>query len=62
VLDLDPFGDQDDLDREVVESLSTAVRLGFDDVQKLKFAAEHTEILGRVQAHMAWANENDGLE
>lgn len=60
VLDLDPFGGQDDLDREVVESLSTAVRLGFDDVQKLKFAAEHTEILGRVQAHMAWANENDG--
>ncbi|WP_426424203.1 DEAD/DEAH box helicase [Bradyrhizobium genosp. A] len=54
VLDLDPFGDQDDLEREVVESLSTAVRLGFDDVEKLKFAAEHPEILGRVQAHLAW--------
>jgi hypothetical protein len=47
VLDLDSFGDQDDLEREVVESLSTAVRLGFDDVEKLKFAAEHPKIWAR---------------
>ena len=46
VLDLDPFSEQGDLDREVVESLSTAVRLGFDDVEKMKFATDNAEDIG----------------
>jgi hypothetical protein len=30
VLELDPFGKQEDLSREIIESLSTAVRFRFD--------------------------------
>ncbi|MCK1732962.1 DEAD/DEAH box helicase [Bradyrhizobium sp. 138] len=58
VLELDPFSEQDDLDREVVESLSTAVRLGFDDLEKLKFATDNADSLGRVQAHLAWTKSS----
>ena len=39
-------------------SFSTAVRLGFDDVEKMKFATDNAEILGRVQAHLAWVEES----
>jgi hypothetical protein len=59
VLELDPFEEQEELSRELIESLSTAVRLGFDDVERLKFATRDPKLLGRVQAHQAWAAEND---
>jgi hypothetical protein len=58
VLELDPFDEQEDLDSELIESLSTAVRLGFDKVEKLTFATENANIIGRVQAHEAWAAQN----
>jgi hypothetical protein len=58
VLELDPFDEQEELDSELIESLSTAVRLGFDKVEKLTFATENTNIIGRVQAHEAWAAQN----
>jgi hypothetical protein len=58
VLELDPFDEQDDLSRELIESLSTAVRLGFDELPKLKFATDNSKLLGRVQAHRMWTVDN----
>lgn len=55
VLDLDPFGRQEELDREMIESLGTAVRLGYDAVEKMSFATQNMNLLGRVQTHRAWA-------
>ena len=55
VTELDPFDAQEDLSRELVESLGTAVRLGYDSVEKLTFATQNASLLGRVQAHRAWA-------
>jgi superfamily II DNA/RNA helicase len=51
---VDPFDVQGGLDRGLVEGLGTAVRRGFDTVEKLSFAAENKAILGRVQMHKAW--------
>lgn len=58
VEDLDPFDQQETLDRDVVGSLSAAIRKGFDTKEKLQYAIEHNHLLGRVQAHAAWANEH----
>jgi hypothetical protein len=35
--------------------LSTAVRRGFDTPAKLQFALNDKKLIGRVQAHKAWA-------
>lgn len=55
VTELDPFDTQEELSRELVESLGTAVRLGYDSVEKLTFSTQNANLLGRVQAHRAWA-------
>jgi hypothetical protein len=55
VTELAPFDAQEGLSRELVESLGTAVRLGYDSVEKLTFAMQNATLLGRVQAHRAWA-------
>jgi hypothetical protein len=60
VLELDPFDDQEDLSRELVENLSTAVRLGFDEVEKITFAIQNPRLLGRVQVHQTWAERSSG--
>jgi hypothetical protein len=57
VLELNPFGQQEGLSRELIEGLSTAVRLGFDELEKQAFASDDAKLLGRVQAHEAWAAE-----
>jgi hypothetical protein len=46
--------ENEDLDFQLIECLSAAVRKGFDTVDKLLFASENREILGRVQAHNIW--------
>jgi hypothetical protein len=56
VKDLDPFAEQTSLNQQVVESLSAAVRKGFDTPEKLFFASQHKSILSRVQMHEAFAN------
>ena len=58
VTELHPFNSQEELSRELVESLGTAVRLGYDSVEKLSFATQGTNLLGRVQAHRAWAAQH----
>lgn len=57
VTELDPFDAQEELSRELVESLATAARLGYDSVEKLTFATQNASLLGRVQAHRAWAGQ-----
>lgn len=49
--DVDPFDEQKELSREVVESLGTAVRRGFDTPEKLNFAKENEHLLSRVLMH-----------
>lgn len=61
VQDVDPFDQQDDLDRQLVECLGTAVRRGLDDVQMLFFTSEKRELLCRVQIHEAWKHRFDGF-
>lgn len=58
VEELDPFDGQEDLDRGLIESLGSAVRRGFDSVDKLSFATERKHLFGRVQAHLAWSQEH----
>jgi hypothetical protein len=52
-----PFEDRVDLDQQAVEVMSTALRLGFDTADKLFFARETKDALGRVQAHLMWRNQ-----
>lgn len=62
VEDVDPFDQQADLRRDLVDILGTAVRLGFDTPEKFSFANESTIKWSRVQAHAAWATRHDDLE
>ncbi|MCG6560729.1 DEAD/DEAH box helicase [Ruegeria sp. 1NDH52C] len=58
VKELDPFDKQEDLDQQVVEVMSTALRLGFDTADKLFFARDNKDALGRVQAHLLWQQQS----
>lgn len=55
VAEVDPYERQDDLRADVVEALSSAVRLGYDSPEKLAFSFENAEILARVGVHRAYA-------
>lgn len=59
VKDVDPFEQQEDLDKQLVECLGTAVRKGFDSTEKLLFANDNPSILSRVQIHETW--EKSGI-
>jgi hypothetical protein len=50
-----PSVKKEGLNPELVELLSTAVRRGFDTPAKLQFALNDKKLIGRVQAHQAWA-------
>jgi hypothetical protein len=56
VKDLNPFEAQPTLNQTLVETLSTAVRKGYDTPDKLAYAAQHKSILSRVQMHESYAN------
>lgn len=58
VKDVNPFEQQEDLDKQLVECLSTAVRRGFNSTEKLFFASKNPSILSRVQVHEAWKKSN----
>ena len=49
------------VETKLIQSLSAAVRKGFDSVDKLEFANSHREILGRVAAHLSFAEERERL-
>jgi len=48
---IDSFNEQNELRREVVECLGTAVRRGFDTPEKLNFARQNENLLSRVKMH-----------
>jgi DEAD/DEAH box helicase len=54
---LDAVTAQDELDEAVLQSLTAAVRRGFDTVEKLEFANSRRDILGRVQCHRVYEEE-----
>ena len=55
VKQVNPFRAQEDVNIEVVECLGTAVRRGFDTVEKLNFAKQNEHLLSRVVMHEAYA-------
>lgn len=56
--EIEPYDIQPELSPQVVESLSAAIRLGYDTPEKLLFASHKKSILSRVQMHEAFAAEN----
>jgi hypothetical protein len=56
VKQVNPFRAQEDVNIEVVECLGTAVRRGFDTVEKLNFAKQNEHLLSRVVMHEAYAS------
>jgi superfamily II DNA/RNA helicase len=59
--DVDPFDKQEDLDRQLIECLGTAVRKGLNEVAMLFFASEKKDLICRVQIHEAWKNRGQEL-
>jgi len=55
--EVDPFDVQQALSRQLVESLSPAIRKGFDTPEKVTFASQNPTILSRVQLHSLWNAE-----
>lgn len=49
--ELDATSSQSSLDLELLQSLASAVRRGFDTVEKLQFANSNRDVLGRVKLH-----------
>lgn len=49
--EINPYETQESLSPEIIESLSTAVRLGYDLPEKLSFAFSNPKILSRVGVH-----------
>lgn len=60
VLEVDPFDAQEDLSRQLVELLGTAVRRGYDAPEKVLYAEERPAVLGRVQMHELWRQQLGG--
>jgi len=58
VTEVNPYEAQGDLSSDVVDSLSTALRLGYDTPEKLSFSFSNPGILSRVGAHQAYLQEN----
>lgn len=59
---VDPFDDEVTVDMDLVATLATAVRRGFDDPRLVEFSASNPSILSRVQLHMEWKSQRDHLK
>ena len=55
VTEVNPYEIQENLSPDVVDCLSTAIRLGYDTPQKLNFAFSNPLILSRVGVHRAYS-------
>lgn len=51
---VDPFEAQEDLRKDVIECLGTAVRKGFNTPEMIGFSEKLPKSSSRVQVHMAW--------
>lgn len=58
VTEINPYDSQESLSPEVVEALSTAIRLGYDSPEKLAFSFENPAILSRVGVHQAFIQQS----
>ena len=61
VKEVNPYDAQEELSAKVVESLGTAVRLGFDTPEKLSFFFKQPNILCRVDAHNQFVSAGDSM-
>ncbi|WP_022951212.1 DEAD/DEAH box helicase [Leucothrix mucor] len=57
VTEVDPYDTQENLLPDVVDSLSMAIRLGYDTPEKLKYSISNPSILSRVAVHQAYFQE-----
>jgi hypothetical protein len=57
IKEADPFDAQQDLSRQLVECLGTAVRKGYDAPEKVSFAGSNPAVLSRVRMHELWAEK-----
>lgn len=55
VTEVNPYDTQESLSPDIVESLSTAIRLGYDTPEKLKFSFSNPAILSRTGIHQAYS-------
>ena len=51
---VDPYQRQPNLDSELVECLSTALRRGYNTVELVHFAFSRKDLISRVHVHAAW--------
>ncbi len=58
VSEVDPYELQEELSADVIDSLSAAVRLGYDSPEKLSFSFENPGILSRVGAHRQYSMQS----
>jgi len=54
---VDPLDTQENLSRQLVECLGTAVQKGYDSPEKVFFAGDNPTVLSRVQLHELWAQQ-----
>lgn len=54
VEELELYSSQKELEKNLVTSLSIAVRKGFNTLEKLEFANKHKHLYGRVQLHILY--------
>lgn len=59
VTEVDPYDVQDNLSPEVVDSLSPAIRLGYDTHEKLNFSFSNPSILSRVGVHRIYSQKSE---
>ena len=62
VTEVDPYDTQENLSADVVDSLSAAIRLGYDTPEKLNFSFANPAILSRVGVHQAYSQENSASQ
>jgi hypothetical protein len=59
VTEVDPYDLQDNLSPDVVDSLSPAIRLGYDTHEKLNFSFSNPSILSRVGVHRTYSQKGE---
>lgn len=58
ITEIDPYDAQENLSSDVVESLSAAIRLGYDTPEKMRLSHANSSFLSRVAVHKAFLVEN----
>lgn len=59
VTEVNPYHLQENLSPDVVDSLSAAIRLGYNTHEKLNFSFSNPSILSRVGVHRTYSQESE---